>query len=369
MSRLVLIDNGNHSVKASVYNEPITPLISPNCSVKIKSDKPLIGLQTVSIPYIHQAKITRPCEQGFVMKWDLQTDIWEQLFQLESMKVETSQSSLLMTEPFFSPKRISKAANEVVFEYFQFESHFRGPPQLFSTRVPEMQDVSSGIIIDIGFSQTVVSPFVHGNPIAHAMKHLEIGGDALNGAFMKAVNKGTFDISKETILVPKLREMACSLRPEHIPKGILLPSSETEVPTVIQHMVPNAPIYKPGPESSEVPRLLFDPRSAHLMQGGVTHAVKQALQTVPPVIAHTAPQAVLVTGGVCKTPGLVEELTASLKRELAASTEVRMPSEDLLLTPLRGMQCFAETDFASVSVTRDMYREYGPIICDLRFFQ
>ena len=58
-----------------------------------------------------------------LVNWDAEKTIWDRLFS--SLSVSPSESSLLVTEPYFNLPNIAETYDQMVFEEWEFSSYFR----------------------------------------------------------------------------------------------------------------------------------------------------------------------------------------------------------------------------------------------------
>lgn len=81
--------------------------------------------------------------QGYLVDWDAQKAVWDGIFSDEVLgvnlkiislfiefscfekKVDTTNSSLLITEPYFDLPNIQEVYDQFVFEEYEFQSYYR----------------------------------------------------------------------------------------------------------------------------------------------------------------------------------------------------------------------------------------------------
>ena len=69
-----------------------------------------------------------------LVNWDAEKLIWDRVFSPEALNVNTQETSLLVTEPYFNLPNIAETYDQMVFEEWEFASYFRCPRQLILSR-------------------------------------------------------------------------------------------------------------------------------------------------------------------------------------------------------------------------------------------
>ena len=149
--------------------------------------------------------------QGYLVDWDAQKAIWDGMFSEDvlavsplhelddailliiSCQIDTSESSLLITEPYFNLPNIQEVYDQFVFEEYDFQSYYRctrksqNPRQridwiYFLSLAPAASLVPRGrlfsnvphpecvLIVDSGFSFTHIVPIMDGAVLWYAVK-------------------------------------------------------------------------------------------------------------------------------------------------------------------------------------------------------
>lgn len=60
-----------------------------------------------------------------LVNWDAEKIIWDRLFSKEVLNVNPSETSLLVTEPYFNLPNICETYDQMIFEEWEFQSYFR----------------------------------------------------------------------------------------------------------------------------------------------------------------------------------------------------------------------------------------------------
>jgi actin-related protein len=141
MSTLV-VDNGAGVLKAGLtrdgvdYNAPslaIKPVLLHNCTAKSRAEKKFFvadGLDTaVDLAALY---IRRAHDRGYIVNWDIEQDVWERMCHKDVLGVKPSETSVLVTEPMFSPNELKDSLDEFIFEEMGFQRYCVATPPLLS---------------------------------------------------------------------------------------------------------------------------------------------------------------------------------------------------------------------------------------------
>jgi len=153
--------------------------------------------------------------QGYLVDWDAQKAVWDGIFSDEVLGVDTTNASLLITEPYFNLPNIQEVYDQFVFEEYEFQSYHRCTPaslmpygNLFSG-APEPECM---LIVDSGFSFTHVVPILNRRIFWSAVKRcayllraippnplklprLNVGGKLLTNQIMNHVKESCCFVS------------------------------------------------------------------------------------------------------------------------------------------------------------------------------
>ena len=129
----VVLDNGAHTVKAGFAGADDPQLVVPNCCAKPRKEtyRRLVGAQTADVNLVGdfaQLHYARPFERGYLVNWETQTAVWDQVFSADHLAVDAGASTLFVTEPAGNLPRFKAEMDEVVFEYYGFASYARATP-------------------------------------------------------------------------------------------------------------------------------------------------------------------------------------------------------------------------------------------------
>lgn len=152
-------------------------------------------------------------------------------------------SSLLYTEPFFAPEKVSAAAAEVAFEHYGFErvcrrapavlaplayatpegrarlrfvtaDGRRGPDPAAAASPQDQFQPSCCVVLDCGFSFSHVVPVLDGRPVLEAVRRVNLGGKHLTNHLKTLVSFRSWNMMDETHLINDVKEKLCFVSPD-----------------------------------------------------------------------------------------------------------------------------------------------------------
>jgi actin-related protein 6 len=125
---------------------------------------------------------------------DLQSKIWKSIFP-------STITSLVYTCPLYTPPSSRRLLDELIYEDFNISEALRVPTGINK----------NCLLIDLGFSASVVTPIYQGLPISYALKRVNVGGKLLTNYLKEQISYRSFDMTEETWLVNHIREQMCSV--------------------------------------------------------------------------------------------------------------------------------------------------------------
>jgi actin-related protein 6 len=280
------------------------------------------------------------------------------------------------------------------------------PPAAYASSLATLP-IECLLVIDSGFSHTIVTPVYNGRPLQRAIRRLDLGGKHLTNLLKEVISMKYVDLHENTKIVNDIKEDVCFVANDFMDDmektgrgnkpsrpAILRPplgedSMDLDQPTppqsaFVDYVLPDgvhrlrgyarphdpfaafARKRKPNaftPESDEVsmtlgnerftvPEIIFTPSDIASKQPGVADCVMQSLSVLPPLIQATMLANTLVVGGNAKIPGFVERLQNELRMRTRTdyAVRVRKMEDPITSTWLGG---------ARMASNRDVVREYG----------
>lgn len=137
--RTFVLDNGAYSIKAGfapvnfVSDDECLKLceVVPNCIVRSRDKKTYIAAQSHEILQWSEAAFRRPFENGQLVNWEAQKEIWDYSFfdqstaQRKSYIDDPAETTLLLTETPNPIPALQKNTDEIVLEEWGFGGYMR----------------------------------------------------------------------------------------------------------------------------------------------------------------------------------------------------------------------------------------------------
>lgn len=272
------------------------------------------------------------------------------------------------------------------------------------------------LVIDSGYSHTIVTPVFKGRPIQRAIKRLDFGGKHLTNLLKEIISVRYFDLHQDTKIVNDIKEDICFVSDDFGHdmektwkgnKGRQKPKSTTDESsndTNAEHVKPQDPrvdyvlpdgihllrgFSRPhdpsliaarkrklnaaapdseasmtlGNERFAIPEIIFRPSDIGSKQPGLADCVMQSLAVLPPLIQATMLSNVLVVGGNANIPGFVGRIQDELRTRVNTDWEVRVRKMENPVTSawLGGARLASQhRDIVrEFGVTREEYLEHG----------
>lgn len=222
-------------------------------------------------------------------------------------------------------------------------------------------------MVDSGYSQTTVTPLLHGRPLHSAIRRLDIGGKFLTNYLKELVSNRYLDLRDDPNVVSQMKEDACfvsqdfKMDMDRVWKGTKRELPPPDQNSVVQdYVLPNyitalrgylrphdfsrkaaaarlnpaksqkeEDFCPPGAERFAVPEILFNPSDIGMSQAGLAEVIVQSLQALPPGLWPAMLANIVVVGGNANFPGFVDRLHTDL-RALTPSEctlRIRKPEE------------------------------------------
>lgn len=210
-----------------------------------------------NIKDISSITFRRPHELGQLTLWELESCIWDYcLFnpsEFDGFDLKEGKGHhLVASESCMTLPELSKHADQVIFEEYEFDSLFKSPVAVFvpftksykgemrtisgkdedidivrgnsdstnstSSESKNAQDSGSDyhdfqLVIDSGFNCTWIIPVLKGIPYYKAVKKLDIGGRFLTGLLKETLSFRHYNMMDETILVNNIKEQCLFVSP------------------------------------------------------------------------------------------------------------------------------------------------------------
>jgi len=323
--------------------------------------------------------------QGYLVDWDAQKAIWDGLFSSEVLNVDTVESSLLITEPYFNLPNIQDVYDQFVFEEYEFHSYHRCTPasiipygRLFQAGGPSPPECL--VVIDSGFSFTHVVPIMNNQIQWHAVKRLDVGGKLLTNQLKELVSYRQWNMMDETYIMNHAKETCCYVSTRFFEDIEACRSNPKRNSVVREYILPNfstnrhGHVRLPGEELSAtdqvlhmenerftIPELLFRPDDIGLEQSGLAATVAASISLLPDDLRGMFWANIGLIGGNTNFPGYYERLSSELLSLTPVEYDLQIyRSEDAVTESYRSALAFVKNPaFMTHVVTREEYLESG----------
>ncbi|KAF8887162.1 actin-related protein Arp6 [Infundibulicybe gibba] len=391
MSPIVVLDNGASTIKAGLVIsgqlEPDSTRIIPNAVVRSKGDKmTYFGHELDRCKDYSSLHYRLPMEKGYLVDWDAQKAVWDGLFSEEVLDINTTESSLLITEPYFNLPNIQEIYDQFVFEEYEFQAYHRCTPAsviayggLFAraNTTPECM-----VVIDSGFSFTHVVPLMDGKVFWPAVKRLDVGGKLLTNHLKELVSFRQWNMMDETYIMNHVKEACCfvsnnfrhdletcRLDPNSNPvvQEYILPDLTNSRQGRIRHpndLVTDADqILVMNNECFTVPEVIFRPDDIGMEQPGLPATIAFSISLLPKEIQGMFWANIGLIGGNTMLPGFCKRLFVQTELRSLAPVDCEVfvyESTEPITEAYRAAVNFAATpEFTDNLVTRAEYAEFG----------
>jgi len=317
--------------------------------------------------------------------WDAQKAVWDGIFSPEVLGVNTCESALLITEPYFNLPNIQDVYDQFVFEEYEFQSYYRCTPTamipygtLFAQ--PDLPPAECMLVIDSGFSFTHVIPILSGQIVWNAVKRLDVGGKLLTNQLKELVSFRQWNMMDETYIMHHVKETCCYVSKQFGKDLDICRQNPKSNPIVQEYILPDFSSNRQGRirqpddmvtetdqilvmnnERFSVPEILFRPDDIGLDQSGLAATIAAVVSLLPDDLQGMFWANIGLIGGTTKFPGFHERLMQELRPLVPAEWDVVIYQCDNPITEAyRSAYAFAETlRFRDHSVTKAEYLESG----------
>ncbi|GFO03762.1 actin, muscle [Plakobranchus ocellatus] len=304
-----------------------------------------------------------PIEHGIIVKWEDMEKIWNHMFFSE-LKISPEQHPILISDPPFNPKGHKEKFVQVMFENYQVPAFFLAfEPMLCLLSTGRNQ----GTLLNIGEGYTSVASFWESHSPFHAVSRHDFGGKDLTLYLRQLLHQRgySFTTTSELEIVREIKERFCC-----IPQSISIQNVGCSVPKGEKKFkLLDGTYISLGEELYTCPDTLFTPDGVFNSTGeSLAEMVHKSITACDITCRRDMYCSVLLCGGSTLIPGFADRLRAELvegrKGYDHAPSRVRVidAPERKYHTWIGGSILASLSTFAHVWITREEYREYGPLI-------
>ncbi|KIP04446.1 hypothetical protein PHLGIDRAFT_25604 [Phlebiopsis gigantea 11061_1 CR5-6] len=394
-TRIVVVDNGASTIKLGVkgFNDSDSRVI-PNAIVRSKGDKATYyGHEIEKCTDYSSLHYRLPFEKGYLVDWDAQKAIWDGIFTTDYLMLDPTESSLLMTEPYFNLPNLQDVYDQFVFEEYEFQSYYRCTPASLVSygklyREKGQPSPECVLVVDSGFSFTHVVPMINGSIMWEAVKRIDVGGKLLTNQLKELVSFRQWNMMDETYVMNDVKESCCFVSTQFTRDLDICRANPIGNPIVQEYILPDFSLNRRGhvrrpdemmedsyqilhmnSERFAVPEIMFRPDDIGLEQAGLAQTIAHSISLLPEDIQGMFWSNIGLIGGSTKFPNFCSRLAAELRTLAPVDSEVKIyESSDPILEAYRSAIAFAsKPDFLQKVVTREEYNESGSNACRRKF--
>ncbi|KAJ3813542.1 actin family [Lentinula aff. lateritia] len=385
-NNIVILDNGAGTIKAGiasgVLGEQEAVRLVPNAIVRSKGDKATyFGHEIAKCKDYSSLHYQLPFEKGYIVDWDAEKAIWDGVFSQEVLGVNTTESSLILTEPYFNLPNIQEIYDQFVFEEYEFSSYHRCTPASLIPygKLLGMPPSECMLIVDSGFSFTHVVPMINNIISWPAVKRLDVGGKLLTNQLKELISFRQWNMMEETYIMNHVKECCCYVSTD-FKKDIETMRFDLDNPIVQKYVLPDMSTSRKGRliesgdmtlgseqvlvmknERLSVPEIIFRPDDIGLNQSGLASTIAESIACLPEDLQPMFWENIGLIGGNTKFPGFRERLLSELRSLAPMCCEVRVhESIDPITEAYQSAYKFStRPDFSNHCLTRAEYLECG----------
>ncbi|XP_060932599.1 actin-related protein 6 [Limanda limanda] len=394
MATLVL-DNGANTAKIGFSHEAVS--VIPNCQFRSKTSR----LKTFTANQLDEIKdpsglfYILPFQKGYLVNWDVQRKVWDHLFGKEMFKVDFTDTSILITEPYFNFTSIQESMNEILFEEYQFQSALRtnagslSAHHFFHTKPSQL----CCLLVDSGFSFTHIVPYCRSKKMKEGIRRINVGGKLLTNHLKEIISYRQLHVMDETHVINQVKEDVCYVSQQFYNDMEVAQNKAEENTVMVDYALPDFSSIKKGfckpreemvftgkyktgeqilrlvNERFAVPEMLFHPSDIGLQEMGIPEAVVHSIQALPEEMQPHFYQNIVLTGGNTLFPGYRQRLEAELRSLVPAHLPVCVlqPADPICYSWEGGKLLAHNPDYDEMVVTREEYEEHGHCVCEEKF--
>lgn len=317
-NKVVVCDNGTGFVKCGFAGANFPASIFPSMVGRpmLRSEEKVENVQLKDIMVGDEAaklrnmlQVTYPIDNGIVRNWDDMQYVWDYTF-FEKLKINPTESKIMLTEAPMNPTQNRKKMIEVMFEKYGFKSCYIAIQAVLTLYA---QGLLTGVVVDSGDGVTHIVPVYEGFSLPHLTKRLDVAGRDVTRYLIKLllVRGYAFNRTADFETVRQIKEQLC-----YVGYDLDLEKRLAQETTVLvrTYTLPDGRVIRVGGERFEAPEVLFQPHLIDVEGGGMGDQLfdcinKADVDTRPEFYNH-----IVLSGGSTMYPGLPSRLEKEVRR-------------------------------------------------------
>uniref|UniRef100_A0A4W3H6V1 Actin-related protein 6 n=1 Tax=Callorhinchus milii TaxID=7868 RepID=A0A4W3H6V1_CALMI len=314
---------------------------------------------------------------------------------LPFQKVDFSETTILITEPYFNFNSIQESMNEILFEEYQFQEVYRTNAGTLSAHKYFQENKSElcCLVVDSGYSFTHIVPYCKGKKMNEGICRINVGGKLLANHLKEIISYRQLHVMDETHVINQVKEDVCYVSQDFY-KDMEIAQLKGEANTVMRdYILPDFSTIKKGfckpreemvfsgkyktseqilrltNERFAVPEILFHPSDIGIQEMGIPEAIVHSVQNLPEEMHPHFYNNIILTGGNTLLPGFRDRVYADVRSLTPCECDVSvlLPENPVTHSWEGGKLLSESSDFMDMVVTRDDYEENGHSICEEKF--
>jgi actin-related protein len=302
--------------------------------------------------------LNSPIEKGLITNWDDMETIWKHIFRKE-LKVESSETPVLLTEPSFNPKANRAKTMELMFEAF-------GTPSAFLASTAGLTALSSGqstaVMVECGGGYTQAVPVHEYHVLPYAACQLDVTGKELTQYLHKLMTEDNhFRLLPMTSKdVRLLKETLCYVAYDFDKEMQTAASSDTIEKS---YEAPDGQVARIGNERFRCPEAYFHPSFLGLESCPIHEMAYNCIFKCDVDIRGSLYKNIVLSGGSSLFPGFYERFDYELQNMASwKGLKIQAHANREYAAWIGGSILGSLTTFADMAVSKDDYYEVGSAI-------
>jgi actin-related protein len=367
----VIVDNGTKSIKVGhagdeAPREVISTLLGhskfPALDIAMDRCDYSVGEKVYAKRGLFN--LVRPIQERRIVDFDIMEKVWHHCFY-ESLKVDPSQNSVLLTESCEYTDADRRKCGEIFFEYFNVPSLYignQGTLGLFST------GNTKGVVLDSGEGGTHVIPIFEGYVSPYSVFKTQVSGRMITDFLFQLMTQNGLTFSKhyDFDIVESIKEQKCYVSTDFTNE---LREFQLKANTKdLIYELPDGETISLNKEQIEAPEILFNTKLVGLEEMGIGELIYRSYFSIDTEIKKTLFDKIFLVGGNTLFPNIAERVSKSIRSFGGSSINFKLhcPAERKFSTWIGGSILACLTPFESMWVTKEEYEEHGPDILNIK---
>jgi len=371
--RVVVVDNGSHSIKAGLAGEDHDSVreFTSNVGRQTKPHEKIhVGHMTQDLKFTRLGKVNKPIKKGIITSWDDMEVIWKHTFSNE-LHIDPEEHPVLLTESPLNPRMNREKMTMTMFETFRTPAIYAAMSAVLSIY---SCGLTTGICIDAGYGASHTVPVYEGYALPYAIKKLDIAGRGLTEYLANILRERGyhFRISEYERCLNSMKEKLAYCAQDFWAE---LAAEDTKIPFEL----PDGQKINIGAELFRCPEPLFNPTLVG-QRKGIHQLAHQSIQQCSHSIRKDMYSNIVPSGGSTMFMNFDKRLYKEIKaispkkRNIKIVTPPREQGTTVAPPPRRhltwvgGSILGSLTLFKELCISMDDYYEHGPRIVHRKCF-